>query len=84
MPAGLQILAIKPAEDVAAGAWVMRVRNPGQEAVAQVSVLGELVHLGRLPAGRIATWRISRQATKLVATPIMASELENDGRTTPA
>jgi alpha-mannosidase len=80
-PSGLEVLAVKPAEDPITGAWVLRVRNPSSESVAaQVDVLGQVVPLGPIAAGQIVTWRIAPHATKLVATRLLAPELESDER----
>jgi alpha-mannosidase len=79
-PSGLQVLAVKPAEDPAADSWVLRVRNPGSEPVsAEVETPRGIVPLGRVGGGQIATWIVERRGTNPIATGVSATELCGGG-----
>jgi alpha-mannosidase len=60
-PAGLQVLALKPAED--GDGWILRLQETaGQAARASLTWLGRKLALGSVPAGAIASWRLRAAA----------------------
>ncbi|NLF19074.1 MAG: glycoside hydrolase family 38 [Lentisphaerae bacterium] len=60
-PAGLQLLALKPAED--GHGWVLRVQETaGRTVEASLTWAGQTIALGTVPSGGIASWRLTPAA----------------------
>ena len=59
-PAGMRLLAFKPAES-RDGAWILRVQEvAGRPANARFTLNGEAIELGPVAARKIATWKLTR------------------------
>lgn len=57
-PAGLRVLAFKPAED--GQGWVLRLQETaGRKVAPHLEFLGTAVELGELAAGGLGTWRLT-------------------------
>jgi alpha-mannosidase len=76
LPASLEVLVIKPAEDGCG--MVIRLRNPhATPAEARVSILRDNIALGTIAGGAIVTWRVNRDASgKWIAMKTSTTELD--------
>ena len=74
-PDGLELLALKPAEN--GRGWILRIQNRTGRAVPRAvwTWLDQRLVLGRIPDGRIATWRLTESAKRWRATPVSANEV---------
>jgi len=72
-PAGLQLLALKPAED--GDGWVLRLQGPaGQAAKAALVWCGRKLALGTVAPGAIVSWRLRRAADAWLAERVNSQE----------
>lgn len=70
-PASTKLLALKPAAD--GDGFILRAQNTaGRVAAVRLTWQGQRLTLGKVPAGQIATWRLSRRGKswKAVETDI--------------
>ncbi len=73
LPAGLQLLAVKPACD--GRGWIIRVREiAGRPARARLVWMGELLALGRVVPYQLTSWRIGGRPGQLSVNPCRLTE----------
>ncbi len=70
-PPSLRIVALKPAEK-GDGVVIVLQSTDGKPALARVQWIGSELALGRIEAGKIAAWRLSREGERWTAAPASA------------
>lgn len=73
MPSSLRLLALKPAD--AGSGFILRLQaTAGQAVQARIRWCGQALALGRMAAGRIASWRLVRTRGRWTAQPVDLAE----------